>query len=122
MVAASTKDYWLATAADPSQARDFFPWWNPELDAEFYRNRALVRLWCDFPWRAPLTETEGELADQISNDLASAFKLDPAAEFKRTLSLEREWKTKDLGVAAFVQDFSSGEILQATALAVCSKE
>lgn len=69
---------WLATAADTP--RDFFPWWNATLDAEFYRNRALVRLWCDFPWRAPLTEAEGELADQISNDLASAFKLDPAAE------------------------------------------
>jgi hypothetical protein len=55
-------------------------WWNPELNAEFYRKRALVRLWCDFFWRPPLTEDEGELADQIANDLASAFKLDPAAE------------------------------------------
>jgi hypothetical protein len=69
---------WLATAAESPQ--DFFPWWNADLDAAFYRNRALVRLWCDFTWRAPLTEAEGELADQIANDLASAFKLDPAAE------------------------------------------
>ena len=59
---------------------DFFPWWNPDLDAAFYRNRALVRLWCDFTWRPPLTEHEGELADQIANDLATAFKLDPSAE------------------------------------------
>ena len=39
-----------------------------------------MRLWCAFPWRAPLTEAEGEAADQIANDLATAFKLDPAAE------------------------------------------
>ncbi len=72
---------WLAeVAADPHRGRDFFPWWNPDLDAAFYRGRALVRLWCDFFWRPPLSEDEGELADQIANDLASAFKLDPGAE------------------------------------------
>lgn len=72
---------WLTeVAAEPSKGRDFFPWWNPDLGAAFYRGRALVRLWCDFFWRPPLTEGEGELADQIANDLASAFKLDPAGE------------------------------------------
>jgi hypothetical protein len=72
---------WLAcVTANPAKGRDFFAWWNPDLDAAFYRGRALVRFWCDFFWRAPLTEEEGELADQIANDLASAFKLAPAAE------------------------------------------
>jgi hypothetical protein len=72
---------WLAeVGADPAKGRDFFAWWNPNLDAAFYRGRAYVRLWCDFFWRPPLTEEEGELADQIANDLASAFKLDPAVE------------------------------------------
>jgi hypothetical protein len=37
-------------------------------------------MWCDFPWRPPLTDLEGEVADQIANDLATAFKLDPGAE------------------------------------------
>lgn len=69
-----------AVAANPAKGRDFFPWWNPDLDPSFYRDRALVRLWCDFCWRPPLSEDEGELADQIANDLASAFKLDPGAE------------------------------------------
>ena len=32
------------------------------------------------PLRAPLTESEGEEDDQIANDLASAFKLDPGGE------------------------------------------
>jgi hypothetical protein len=72
---------WLAgVCADPEKGRDFFAWWAPHLDAAFYRGRALVRLWCDFFWRPPLTEEEGEVADQIANDLASAFKLDPGAE------------------------------------------
>jgi hypothetical protein len=64
---------WL-TAAD----RDFFPWWVPEPDAAFYRSRALAMLWCEFPWRPPLTEDEGELTDQIAADLEMAHSLDPA--------------------------------------------
>ena len=43
-----------------------------------------------------------------------------AAEVSRALALGRDWKAKDLGVAAFVQDSASREVLQATALAVCS--
>lgn len=67
-------------AADAQRGREFFPWWVPSPDAAFYRNRALVRMWCEFPWRPPLTEAEGELADGIAADLATAFKLDPSAE------------------------------------------
>ena len=80
------QDWLAAVVTNPARARDFFPWWNPELDAEFYRNRALTRLWCDFPWRPPLTEDEGELTEQVANDLASAYKLDPAGELPW-----REW-------------------------------
>ena len=72
---------WTATvSAEPHRGGDFFPWWEPDLTPRFYRNRALARLWCDFPWQSPLTEFEGEVADQIANDLATAFKLDPSAE------------------------------------------
>jgi hypothetical protein len=73
-------DWLRAVVADPLAGRDFFAWWNPDLDAAFYRGRALARLWCDFAWRPPLTEAEGELTDQVANDLATAFKLDPTAE------------------------------------------
>jgi hypothetical protein len=75
-----SREWRARVAADPAAGRDFFPWWHPDADAAFYRGRALVRLWCDFFWRPPLTEDEGELADQIANDLASAFKLDPGSE------------------------------------------
>ncbi len=72
---------WLATvAADPAAGRDFFSWQHAATDADFYRGRALTRLWCDFPWRPPLNEEEGELIDQIAADLATAYKLDPAGE------------------------------------------
>ncbi len=78
---------WLETAAaNPARARDYFPWWAPGTDAAFYRNRALCRLWSDFPWRPPLTEAEGEMTDQIANDLATAYKLDPADDLPW-----REW-------------------------------
>lgn len=48
--------------------------------------------------------------------------LDPKQEavVKRTLPLEREWKAKDLGVAAFVQNLANGEVLQAASLPLCS--
>jgi hypothetical protein len=78
---------WLETAAaNPAACRDFFPWWAPGTDAAFYRNRAVCRLWSDFPWRPPLTEAEGEATDQIANDLATAYKLDPAGDLPW-----REW-------------------------------
>lgn len=71
---------WLKfVAGDPSSGRDFFPWWSPELDAAFYARRALTDLWLAFPWRAPLTESEGEVVDQIAADLANAHEADPNA-------------------------------------------
>jgi hypothetical protein len=89
-----------AVAAEPHRGGDFFPWWSADLDAAFYRNRAVARLWCDFPWRPPLTEAEGEAADGIANDLATAFKLDPEAELPWA-----EW----LELLAAIQADAAGE-------------
>jgi hypothetical protein len=41
------------------------------------------------------------------------------ASYASTVALDPQWKTADLGVAAFVQDFASGQILQAVALPLC---
>jgi hypothetical protein len=95
-----TREWAAAVAADPARGRDFFPWWGPDLDAAFYRSRAVSRLWCEFPWRPPLTDHEGEQADQIANDLATAFKLDPAAELPWA-----EW----LEVLAAIEADAAGE-------------
>lgn len=72
---------WLkAVAADSKCGKDFFPWWAPELDAAFYRGRALTELWLEFRWRPPITEAEGEQVDQVAADLANAFDLDPTID------------------------------------------
>ena len=42
-----------------------------------------------------------------------------AAEYADTVALDRGWIAKNLGVAAFIQDAASGEVLQATALPLC---
>ena len=44
-----------------------------------------------------------------------------AADFGKTLVLDRAWNPKNLGVAAFIQDSGSGEVLQATALPFCGR-
>jgi len=74
-----TREWLAAVADDRRDGRDAFPWWNADLDAAFYRNRALGLMWNEFPWRAPLTDDEGELTDQIAADLATAYTLDPNA-------------------------------------------
>ena len=49
-----------------------------------------------------------------------AFDATGMARMNETLSLDAGWKTPDLGVAAFVQESNSVEVLQALALGVCS--
>lgn len=44
---------------------------------------------------------------------------DGAAYFKQRLDLDKTWKTKDLGVVAFVQDRDNGEVWQALARPPC---
>jgi hypothetical protein len=43
-----------------------------------------------------------------------------AAEYRKTVMIDRAWNPKNLGVAAFVQDFATQEVFQATALSLCS--
>lgn len=44
---------------------------------------------------------------------------DGAAHFKQRLDLDKTWKAKDMGVAAFVQDRDNGEVWQALARPPC---
>ncbi len=34
-------------------ARDFYPWWTKERDAEYYRKTGMVLVYCDILWRPP---------------------------------------------------------------------
>jgi len=59
--------------------------------------------------------------DYVVREWFGPVDVNGAAELRKTLALEREWKAQDLGVAAFIQDLVRGEVLQATALANCVK-
>jgi hypothetical protein len=59
--------------------------------------------------------------DYVVREWVGPIEVNGAAELRRTLPLERDWKPKHLGVAAFVQDAAGGEVLQATALPLCTK-
>ncbi len=59
--------------------------------------------------------------DYVVREWIGPIAVSGAAELRRTLALQGDWKTADLGVAAWVQDAGGGEVLQATALPVCVK-
>lgn len=73
---------WLEkTAKDPLRGRDFFAWWNPEPDAEYFRSRALARMWREVRWRKPSTDAERDVLKYCLNSLEIAHKLDAALEY-----------------------------------------
>jgi hypothetical protein len=43
-----------------------------------------------------------------------------AAEYQKTIMIDRAWNPKNLGIAAFVQDLPTQQVLQAAALSICS--
>jgi hypothetical protein len=85
-----TRDWFveLAQADDASRAARaaaFFPWWNRELDAVFYKNYALSSMWCHIAWRRPAgDEADDAQCRAVQTAMASlekARQLDPAIEF-----------------------------------------
>ncbi|MGH8630024.1 MAG: DUF1223 domain-containing protein [Burkholderiales bacterium] len=59
--------------------------------------------------------------DYVVREWIGPIEVAGDAELRRTLALERDWQIRELGVAAFVQDSTAREGMQATALAVCGK-
>ena len=57
--------------------------------------------------------------DYVVREWFGPLEVGGATQFKKAIVLERAWKAKDLGVAAFVQ--AGSELLQATALDVCTE-
>lgn len=72
------------TANDPTRGRDFFAWWNPELDADYFRCRALARMWSEVRWRKPATDAESEVLMYCLKSLETAFRLDSSLEYPWT--------------------------------------
>jgi len=79
---------WLrATAKDGNKGRDFFAWWGPGLNAEYYLGRALANMWTNVRWRTPVNDSERQVLKDVTDSLRSAYRLDP------TLQLPwEEWK------------------------------
>lgn len=78
---------WLkAVADDPKNGTDFFAWWQPGLDAEFHRRRALVEMWQKVRWSPPRTEDEEDILLGLESDLRRAHQLDPSLDYPW-----REW-------------------------------
>ena len=83
---------WLRkTAEDGNNGQDFFAWWNPELDAQYFLRRALVKIWADVRWRPPINKREQQTLSYITDSLEAAYKLDatlnyPWAEWAEILS------------------------------------
>lgn len=63
--------------------RDFFAWWSPELNAEYFLGRALTRMWTDVRWREPVNESERKCLRYVANSLETAFKLQPNLGYPR---------------------------------------
>jgi hypothetical protein len=76
---------WLKRVSeDGERGRDFFAWWNPELNAEYFLGRALTRMWTDVRWRKPVSELERQTLNYVADSLETAFKLDPNLGCPRT--------------------------------------
>ena len=73
---------WLkAVSQDGYRGRDFFAWWEPGLNAEYFRDRALTQIWSDVRWRPPSNDSERALLRQVVNSLHTAYRLDPDLEY-----------------------------------------
>jgi hypothetical protein len=73
---------WLyKTSQDGSKGKDFFAWWKPGLNAEYFLGRALSLMWTEVRWRKPVNDSERALLAEVSNSFEIAQKLDPELEF-----------------------------------------
>ena len=75
-------DEWLESAVGDSRlAIDVTPWWADATDARHLLNRALCLMWTDVRWRAPATDDERRVHDEVLKLLTRAFPLDPSLPY-----------------------------------------
>jgi hypothetical protein len=79
---------WLKkTAENADNGRDFFAWWTPGFNAEYFLGRARASMWVDVRWRQPINDFERETLKSVVDSLRKAYTLDPNLEYPWT-----EWK------------------------------
>ena len=75
-------DAWLEAAVGDSRlAVDVTPWWADAIDARNLLNRALCLMWTDVRWRAPASDAERRVNDEVLRLLGRAFPLDPSLAY-----------------------------------------
>jgi hypothetical protein len=69
---------------NPGSEQDFFAWWNPDLNADYFRNRALARMWREVRWRPPVVDSERNVLKYCVDSLETAHKLDASLDYPWT--------------------------------------
>lgn len=94
---------WLYEASqDSRKGSDFFAWWVPGFNAEYYLRRALVQMWSNVRWRPPAVESERRVVSEVMDCLRRAYALDPTlpfpwaeweqiADYIETYPTDKEW-------------------------------
>jgi hypothetical protein len=73
---------WLKEVSEGrNEGHDFFAWWKPGLNADYFLRRGLCRMWTEVRWRGPINEQERETLNYVSSSLETAFKLDPDLDY-----------------------------------------
>ena len=75
------RKWMLETSQDGARGKDFFAWWTPGLNAEYYLGRALTLMWRAVRWRPAVSEAETEVLKTVATSLAKAYQLDPTLAY-----------------------------------------
>lgn len=73
---------WLRQASqDGTRGKDFFAWWEPGLNAQYFLGRALAQMWTNVRWRRPVNDQERKLLKGVDNSLRIAYGLDSSLNY-----------------------------------------
>jgi len=75
------RDWLYETSQDGNWGKDFFAWWTPGFNAEYYLGRALAQMWSNVRWRSPVNHAEESILMDVASSLRSAYRLNPTLPY-----------------------------------------
>jgi hypothetical protein len=75
------RDWFWKVSTGSIHPKEFFPWFDAGLGADYFPNRALVQMWNNVRWRNPVNESETALLKSVVNSLKVAYNLNNALDF-----------------------------------------
>jgi hypothetical protein len=73
---------WLRRLSQGSvECREFFPWYDRGLNAEYHLGRVLVQMWSDVRWRKPCNDSERSLVESVLQSLDVSHRMNPDLHF-----------------------------------------